>query len=510
MQEFVNIDQEYTAFFLFCGIGGAALGAQQAEVTYRGLRGRCTVLGGIDNDPDACADFEMLTGVKATCLDLFDREQYLDWNGHEPPADWHEASLEEIRAAAQGIDPDVVVVTAPCKGFSGLLSQEKSSSRKYQALNKLTFRGIFLTLETWRHNLPSFILFENVPRIATRGKKFLREIRDLLSAYGYVFDATYHDCGELGGLAQHRKRYLLVARNQAKVSSYLYHPPKQRVRAIGEVLGEMPLPDDPVAGPLHHLPRLSWKTWVRLALIPPGGDWRDLQKVKPGEYFLQPCIQEGTTHSNRYRVLRRDRAASTVTGSKLGSGASATAGPRKEYFGNFLNLTAWDQPTRTITGATGPYQSANLVADPRLGCKPRSGSYGVLAWDKPANTVTSSADVHAGAAAVADPRIPSDGECGVWVIVSPWGYWHRPLTTLELLALQGFPWKREDGRPIELAGRSDKAWRERIGNAVPPLTMKAIMGQVLYSLLASETNDWRMDVFNTGIWVQPETEETTA
>ncbi|WP_374712982.1 DNA cytosine methyltransferase [Symbiobacterium terraclitae] len=581
MQQFVNIDMEYTTFYVFCGIGGAAIGAQQAVAEYRGLRGRAVVLGGVDNDPDACRDFEMLTGVPATCLDLFDREQYGDWHGHEPPADWREATPEDLRAAAQGINPDVVVVTAPCKGFSGLLSQEKSQSRRYQALNRLTFRGMFLALEAWKDNPPAFFLFENVPRIATRGRRFLSEIKRLLAAYGYVWDERHHDCGELGGLAQRRRRYLLVARNPAKVSSYLYHPPRQRVRAIGEVLSELPMPDDPAAGPLHRLPRLTWKTWVRLALIPPGGDWRDLQRIQPGQYTITYSPRDGAlrvgcwdapagpvvgsaavTSSNgiaavadpRYTREPRagvlsvqdwTRASSTVTGGKDPNGnmlsvadprlpetprfnnvqrvtgwgepagavtgaagtsnaAPVVADPRGEYYVNMLRVTPWSEASNTITGATGPNKGAALVADPRLGCNPRNGTYGVQAWDQPANTVTASGDVHAGAAAVADPRIPDDAERGVWVIVSPWGYWHRPLTTLDLLALQGFPTRRADGGPVVLAGRSDRAWRERIGNAVPPPTMAAIMGQMLFSLLASETGDFRLDALQTGVWVRPE------
>lgn len=467
MQQYVHIDQEYTVFCLFGGMGGGALGAQMASAEYRGLRGRAVILGSVDVDPDACRDFEMFTGVKATVLDLFDREQYRDWWGVEPPADWREATPEDLRAAAQGIDPDVVIITAPCKGFSGLLSQERSNSRKYQALNRLTFRGVFLTLEAWEHNLPAFILFENVPRIATRGKRFLREIKGLLRAYGYVWDERHHDCGEIGGLAQRRRRYLLVARHPAKVTSYLYHPPKQRVRAIGEVLSQLPMPDDPAGGPMHRLPRLQWRTWVRLALIPPGGDWRDLQRIQPGQYTI--------TYSPRDGALR---------------------------------VGCWDAPASPVVGSAAVTSSNGIaaVADPRLGCQPRNGTMGVLAWDRPAGTVTASSDVHAGAAAVADPRIPADDERGTWVLVSRWGYWHRPLTTLELLALQGFPTHRADGSPIVLAGRSDRAWRERIGNALPPPTMAAIMEQILYSLLASETRDFRMDVLQTGVWVRPDEE----
>jgi hypothetical protein len=65
--------------------------------------------------------------------------------------------------------------------------------------------------------------------------------------------------------------------------------------------------------------------------------------------------------------------------------------------------------------------------------------------------------VHAqGAAVVADPRLPAATDQGVWLIVAEDGTWHRPLTTLELAALQGFPTTLPDGAPLVLAGRSQE------------------------------------------------------
>jgi site-specific DNA-cytosine methylase len=1073
VQQFTHIEQTYKSFYLYCGLGGAALGAQQAEADFRGVKGRFEVLGGVDNDAAACRDFETLTGVPATCMDLFDREQYREWHGKEPPDTWREATPDDIRKAAKGEDPDMVVVTAPClpsgslvltehgplpisliqpgdrvlthagnyhrvdrvnnreyrgtmvslrlngnvdrqeftdehpiwvkrksghafipaksvqvgdrigfpiirgqhgtaekfvlglldcvapknhwqvkrlddfaespalwtllgmylgdgyrrhdeyqvafcvgpvdgrkativrgaldslglsyrvdsyggpgnvkiwvsnlhlwtlcggmgdladgkvvpeplqaldddlldvfldgyfaadgtsqprresvwggrtithnrlvrlssislpllrsvqrlmlrkgqywmvhpagngrpmviegrtvnakplftltyketdgkrrpcsefegdtvwirvrstetrqescpvwnlevdtddtycvhlmathncKGFSGLLSEEKSKSTKYQALNKLTIRGIYLTLETWKHNPPSFILFENVPRIATRGKqKFIRLIKQILSDYGYVLDDRHHDCGVLGGLGQHRKRYLLIARLRDRVTSYCYNPPDQRVKSIGEIIDNLPMPDDQAAGPLHRLPRLQWKTWMRLALIPPGGDWRNLQNIEPGRYaiqrdgeryrvvdtfaesvpdydgpdifhnvnrmrdwdetagavtaspasakdaplvadprgLMQPHMNEDT-HPGKYKVTGVEEPGPTVTGSRLGSGAGIIADPRightpmgggkgafwvqdsdqasgtvtadpnhrksggasvvadprlptehgKNYagspglmgvadskkpsnavtgsasvtgsntpaavadsrtprfnnvqrvmafedaagavtaasgtsnaapliadprgmahastYGNMLHVTDGAEPAQTVTGATGPNQGAGLIADPRFGCDARNGTMGVMDWEEPGTTVTANGDVHAGTSAVADPRIPEDSERGTWVIVSPHTdskgrhCWHRPLTTLELLALQGFPTIMPDGSAMILDGSSDRAWRERVGNAVPPPTMKAITEQVLLSLIPSDEGIWRPDVFASGTWVIPQIEE---
>ena len=86
------------------------------------------------------------------------------------------------------------------------------------------------------------MLFENVPRIATRSRHLLDQVTDLLRHYGYAVAETTHDCGELGGLAQSRKRFLLVARHIAKVPPFLYEPPKRPLASVGSVLGRMPLP----------------------------------------------------------------------------------------------------------------------------------------------------------------------------------------------------------------------------------------------------------------------------
>ncbi|HHY66451.1 MAG TPA: DNA cytosine methyltransferase, partial [Alicyclobacillus sp.] len=145
---------------------------------------------------------------------------------------------------------------------------------------------------------------------------------------------------------------------------------------------------------------------------------------------------------------------------------------------------------------------APAIADPRLGCRPRSGAYRIVRWDEPAPAVTGAGDVHTqGAAAVADPRLPAETERGVWVIVSEDGTWHRPLTTYELAVLQGFPTHMPDGRPLELTGKNDARWRERIGNAVPPAAAQAIAETMLRTLMANRMNEWLMAAED--IWVAP-------
>jgi len=245
---------------LYCGLGGGAKGFNQGRAKVGNMHARFRCLGGIDVSRAAIRDFERMSGVPGTCMDLMDREQYLAFHGQEPPAGWCEAMPEDIRRAFQNKHPHILFLSAPCKGFSGLLSERKSQSGKYQALNRLTLRGIWLALEAYKDDPVELILFENVPRIASRGRHLLDQIGALLRHYGYAVAETTHDCGELGGLAQSRKRFLLVARHREKVPPFLYQPTKRPLRAVGDVLGRMPLPPAAaaIAGVMGTTLLLAW------------------------------------------------------------------------------------------------------------------------------------------------------------------------------------------------------------------------------------------------------------
>jgi site-specific DNA-cytosine methylase len=285
----------FSVLFPFSGLGAGARGFLDAQVTMFGRPARFRSVGGIDVDPLACADFELLTGSPALCADV----------ATLTPA--------ELRAFAGDAAPDVVFASPPCTGFSGLLGKKAAGAPKYQALNRLVLDWTRLMLEAWP-TAPRLFLLENVPRIASRGAELLREVRRLLRRAGYVFHDGTHDCGELGGLAQHRTRYLLVARHPGRAAPLLYQPVKKRVRACGEVLEQLPMPGDPAGGPMHGLPKISWLNWVRLALIPAGGDWRDL----PG------TLDEGQPRREvfrRHHVNGWGEPAATVAGSSTPMGA---------------------------------------------------------------------------------------------------------------------------------------------------------------------------------------------
>jgi site-specific DNA-cytosine methylase len=171
---------------LFCGLGGGAKGFNRGQAKVGNHEAKFICLGRIDVDPVSCRDCESLVGVPATCLDMFSREQYRDFHGKESPRDWREATPDDMRRAMRNKHPHVLFLSAPCKGFSGLLSEKMSGTAKYQALNGLTLRGIWLALESYKDDPVELIVFENVPRIATRGRFLLDQIIALLRAYGYA------------------------------------------------------------------------------------------------------------------------------------------------------------------------------------------------------------------------------------------------------------------------------------------------------------------------------------
>jgi site-specific DNA-cytosine methylase len=583
----------FTALFPFCGLGAGARGFLDAQVTVCGVTASFRSVGGIDGDPAGCHDFEYLT--KSPSLNAY--------VGDAPPLHWVRRKVPKLtakmlRAFAGDKAPDVVFMSPPCKGASGLLSAEKAKTKKYKDMNRLAVVWTKLMFEAWSEG-PALILLENVPRLRKRAADMVRELRSVLRAKGYVFSDGFHDCGEIGALAQHRQRYLLVARLPKRAPALLYEPPKLKVRPCGAVLRELPMPEDAAGGPMHRLPTISWLNWVRLALIPAGGDWRDIPGVLAEgqarrtlhrrhriENWNEPAATIAGSGSNAVnniadprlevdllvggkdnafgnvdRVTGWDQAAPTITSSPApSSGAVSVADPRLTLDGAFngvYGVNGWDEPSDTVTGRANISTGRFAVADVRLGCEPRAGAYGLLGWREAARTITGHMKIDNATAAVADPRIeegrpilcvskaydhgygvlhwrepsptvaagshpgqgaysvadprvpdhqvfvppanPKDAPDIVPIILAEDGCWHRPLTTYELAMLQGMP-SHVDGKPLCFHGKSSSAWRERIGNAVPPPTAKAIATRMLVTLVGAATGAWSLNG-DTGVWV---------
>lgn len=408
MQSLLTEYREIRHAHFFAGLGGGAKGFNKGHARVGNMEAKFRCIGGIDNNAAAVRDFKRLTGVNGTLLDLFDYEQYKAFHGCEPPVGWREANVEDVRKAFNYENPHVLFMSPTCKGFSSLLSEKMSKSVKYQALNRLVTRGLFLALEAYQDALPDLLLLENVPRISIRGRWLIDQITALMNHYGYAVAETAHDCGELGWLAQSRKRFLLVARNVAKVPPSLYEPEKKPLRSVGEVLSKAPLPGDPKAGPMHRLPMLTWKTWVRLAFVEAGGDWRSLNKLnivdgKVADYAL---VRE-PQRNDFLGVVDWSHPAGTVTGDvRPSKGRFAVADPRVEFTReSTLGVKKWEGPVGAISGRGTPTNGAYCVADPRPGWENRYGNLSVQPWSGPSKTVIAGGKgVQGGWLSVADPR----------------------------------------------------------------------------------------------------------
>jgi len=401
---------EFRHAHLFCGLGGGARGFNLARPDIGSAHGRFRCIGGIDIDPGAIADFDRLAGVKGTVLDLFDRDQYRAFHGTNPPANWREATPADVQRAFGYERPHVVFLSAPCKGFSGLMSESKSRTEKYQALNRLTVRGVWLMLEAYKDDPPEMILFENVPRIENRGRLLLNQIIALLERYGYIVRETTHDCGELGGLAQRRKRFLLVARHMEKVPPFLYEPIKRPLQSVGTVLGRMPFAGDPLGGPLHRIPALQWKTWVRLAFVEAGGDWRSLNRLAVQDGYLRDFLVVPEMFGGMLGVRRWHDTTGAVAGESLPTnGAFSVAdprGPSSEYECAQYGVMGWQETSGAIIGVKSPGQGRFSVADPRCPSTKHNNCFRIVRFDQPSGTITAGTGPSAGGQAVADPRAP--------------------------------------------------------------------------------------------------------
>lgn len=485
--------KSYTAFHLFCGMGGGAMGFAAARARLGNVEAVVENIGGVDCDPIAVEDYRLLTRSPGSVLDLFTLDDYIDFHGKIPPGwarlcggrprpvdpaplrlpdgsvlaakpskkpRWREATPYDLLAAAGGRHPNIVFLSPPCKSFSGLLARRRCDEAKYQALSRLVVRGLFLTMEAFKDDLPEFVILENVPRIEQRGAELIERNIALLRSYGYAVQTTIHDCGEIAGGAAHRKRFILIARKLDKVQPFLYEPPLREMRSLGDEIFKLPLPFDEVAGPMHHLPNLHFKTWLRLALIPPGGDWRDLQRWAPGTFSVgrtpfnnvwqvleadepAPTVTSGATptaggpsvadprlsdrpgrHTNKLQVNDPGKPARTVTGARVGSGTISTPDPRlSDRAGRFTDkFQVGDpgKPARTVTGTMDVQAGAMSMADVRMSLPEKSVTLRVRSTEVPAATITSrSGHWDSGGQSVPDPRVGGSYHNGSYGVQDP-------------------------------------------------------------------------------------------
>ncbi len=237
--------------------------------------------------------------------------------------------------------------------------------------------------------------------------------------------------------------------------------------------------------------------------------------------IADPRINGAPRFNHVYRIV--PWGAPAIAGSGGPAGGLCVSDPRPGYketaHRSKFSVSDWQEPSGTVTGSDHVTGGAMCVADPRTGLKRPEGAdfadagsaYGVLPWDATASTVTAAASHDNGRWSVADPRapqalspeplvtLPAAKDRLVAVIIARDGTYHRPFSTLELAALQSLV---DPDEVLELHGASDSAWRERIGNAVPPDAAEAIASVMGTTLLLA----WSGETFQLNampVWVQP-------
>ncbi len=213
-----------------------------------------------------------------------------------------------------------------------------------------------------------------------------------------------------------------------------------------------------------------------------------------GKYHITPFCE-----ASRAVISGRDNGGCYVADPRA---------PQEWAGGGKYRVNSLGEPVGTVIAESGTGNGAFAVADPRPpNCPPlkaegrdyqSSGSYGVVPWSTHSGAVSAQGQHDNSPSSVADPRLPAPSDRLVCVIRSQDNTWHRPFTTLELAALQSLIDPEEK---LELDGLSDSAWRERIGNAVPPHAAAAVAGVIGTTLLLA----WTGETFvlgSTPIWVR--------
>jgi DNA (cytosine-5)-methyltransferase 1 len=265
-----------SAVDLFCGVGGLSYGLQQAGIS---------VVAGVDVDTRCAYPFEQ--NIDAPFLEMDVR-------------DLTAAHLKRLWT------PDtyrLLAGCAPCQPFSSFRRGANTTSEDNWPLLREFGRLIGETK-------PHFVTMENVPRLA--GTTVFAEFCELLESNGYtVAFRTWF--GPRYGLAQSRRRLVLLASRIGPIEIPEGRLPEERFRTVRDVIGRLrPVPDgeaDP-KDRLHVTRKLSALNAKRIKNSRPGGTWDDW----PDE-LLADCHRRATGASFRsvYSRMEWDKPSPTIT-----------------------------------------------------------------------------------------------------------------------------------------------------------------------------------------------------
>ncbi len=292
----------YNAIDLFCGAGGLSYGFEMAGFN---------VLLGIDNDVAALKTFEKNhKNSKSICSDIT------------------KITYTDIKRVIGEANIDVIVGGPPCQGMSLSGPRELDDPR-----NKLYLSFIRLVDEI----RPSIFIIENVPGlVGLFGGAIKDSILEKFMAMDYKIEYKIM-CASNYGVPQNRRRVIFVGHKNGEFT----YPPFDKVQiTCQEALSDLPPLDDFLGSeemqyatvPLNDYQKLMRRKssmvknhiaarhseYVKktIALIPPGGNYKDLPKdynntrnfnvawTRFSDNKPAPTIDTGHRHHFHYKYNR--------------------------------------------------------------------------------------------------------------------------------------------------------------------------------------------------------------
>lgn len=284
---------------LFCGPGGIAVGAQNAEVLTKNTSYRIQHTWASDYHEETCQTYKRnFRDTKVYCKDV--RELDI-------------MSLDDIDAFAYGF---------PCNDFS-LVGEKKGLNGKFGGLYTYGVKVL-------NHFKPKFFLAENVGGMtsANEGKAFEQIINDLKGA-GNGYNLTVHKYRfEEYGVPQTRHRIIIVGIDKSLNLKFKVPAPITPNKYIS-VKSAFENPPIPLTAANHELTSQSKNVIERLKYIQPGKNiWQTDNLPK----HLQLNVK-GAKMSQIYRRLHPEQPSYTITG----SGGGGTHGYHYEEYRALTN-----------------------------------------------------------------------------------------------------------------------------------------------------------------------------
>ncbi|WP_342544233.1 DNA cytosine methyltransferase [Lysinibacillus sp. FSL W7-1291] len=264
------------AIDLFCGVGGLTNGLQKSGIK---------VVAGIDLDPSCKYAFEKNN-----------QSQFINKSVED-------VTGQEVNQLLKNYKIKMIVGCAPCQPFSNYQKDKKDrKSHKDWAL-------LYQFARIVKEAKPNLISMENVPALIKEQVffDFISELEDL----GYFISYSIVNVADFG-LAQNRKRLILLASNLKKIE--LIEPThslkKVTVRDVIGHLEPIKAGDISSSDKLHQTSGLSEINLKRIQISKPNGTWRDW----PDELLLKCHKKEsGKTYGSVYGRMGWDGFAPTIT-----------------------------------------------------------------------------------------------------------------------------------------------------------------------------------------------------